>query len=199
MVKRPSHVPDRSQNSLTNAAGSIIYLVIGCKFDRSARLIRDFATIDSIFALASLRASNRSFLYTLVLFYPETLGNTPNNRSCGTNPFAPIVSLIDLLSMRNIILSDSLWYSFFTSLNLLRSGQWFRSPFPMEFCGSTTMNRRCFAISISFSVNSFDTNEDSWYNLIAFGKPLYTDAQWVKSIHRSYYNFPLKLYFFGVM
>lgn len=107
-LKAPSDLPDLSRNTLTNSPGSIRYLVARGSFDRHAHLIRASTTIVSIYALASLSASKISFWFSLVIVNPGNLSRNQNTKTGGTNPFKPIMSLIDLIAMRNIILSDSL-------------------------------------------------------------------------------------------
>lgn len=107
-VKGPSHLPYRPRNTLTKSPGSIGYIVAGANFGRSARLIRDYATIVSISVLASLSAPKISIWFWLILVNPGDLDNTANNKSDENNPFGPIVSLIDLIAIHSIILSDSL-------------------------------------------------------------------------------------------
>lgn len=136
-LKRFYHLPCRSRNTVTKAPGGIAYLLAGGYFDRNTCLIRDSSAIVSFSALARLSVSKLCFRFKIVLFNAQNLRNTPNTNLEGTNPFGPIVSWIDLISMRIITFSVCLWCLFFTTSTILLSVYWFLSTFKMELCAST--------------------------------------------------------------
>lgn len=99
------------------------------------------------------------------------------------------MSLIYLNDILKIILSGSSWCSFFAKSNIPLS---IAVSFSFsELCALIKLD--CSFISTYFGVSRYseDTNNDSLWNPIASGNPMYTNAQQsLKSFHNSWLAYP---------